>query len=124
MNLRSLQAAGAAVLLGAAMSVVAFATPASAGCARGYYDWDKLPVGKLFDGSNVNIRTGPFLSCGVVGTGQLSHSVDFWCYTTGDTVTRNDETMRTWTFVRDTTNGATGWVADLFLDYNGSGYSC
>ena len=124
MNLRTLRASGVAILLGVAMSVVAVASPASAGCYRSHTDWDKSAVGKLFDGTNVNIRSGPYLSCSIVGTGQLTHNVDFWCWAWGDTVTRNGETMHSWTFVRNTSNGASGWVADLYLDRNGSTYFC
>lgn len=123
MKFRSLRAYGVAVLLGAAMSVVSLAAPASASCTHGHYDWDTTS-GKLFDGSYINIRSGPHLSCGVVGTGQLSHNVSFWCYTWGDTITRNGETMHSWTYLKDTSTGVSGWVADLYLVGNGSGYFC
>ncbi|WP_394618650.1 hypothetical protein JNUCC0626_05985 [Lentzea sp. JNUCC 0626] len=78
-------------------------------------------TGKLFDGSNVNIRRGPHTACTSDGQGQLSHNVDYHCYTSGDAVTRGGVTYLTWTYLRDTTTGVQGWVSDSLLDVNPNG---
>lgn len=80
--------------------------------------------GQFFDGSGVNIRTGPHTSCTSVGHGQLSHMVDYHCYAVGDTVNG----WSTWTYLRDVTTNTYGWVNDSHLDYRdatrGSFYEC
>ncbi|MFD4669908.1 hypothetical protein ACFWNN_09245 [Lentzea sp. NPDC058450] len=78
-------------------------------------------TGRLFDGSNVNIRRGPHTACTSDGQGQLTHNVDYHCYAIGDSVTRNGVTYTTWTYLRDTTTGVQGWVSDSLLDLNPSG---
>lgn len=77
--------------------------------------------GRLFDGSNVNIRRGPHTGCTSDGQGQLTHNVDYHCYTSGDAVTRNGVTYTTWTYLRDTTTGVRGRVSDSLLDLNSDG---
>jgi len=124
MNMRSVGAYAAAIMLGATLSVAFAAAPASAGCSYSHTDRDPTS-GNLFDGSYVNIRTGPHLACGVVGQGQLSHFVKYWCFTPfGDSVTRNGNTLQSWTYLTDTTLGVSGWVSDLYLDNWGSSYYC
>lgn len=78
--------------------------------------------GLLFDGSNVNIRSFPHTSCNPpIALGQLNHQVDYWCFGSGDSVTRNGLTYTTWTFLRDVSSGFQGWVSDAFLDLNPPG---
>jgi hypothetical protein len=59
-----------------------------------------------------------------LGYGQYAHHVDFHCFTNGDKVTANGHTTYTWTYLRDTTTGVSGWVADALLDGLGSGIAC
>lgn len=125
MRMRSLSARVSVVALAAAMSVFTVAAPGHASsCNPSHDNWDTA-AGKFFDGSSVNIRSGPHLTCGVLGQGQLSHYVRYECYTAfGDAVTRNGETLRTWTYLTDTANGVSGWVSDLYLTNRGSYSLC
>ncbi len=108
---------------GTGVAVVSAATPASATCSHYHTNIDTT-YGQLFNASNVNIRTGPHTSCGSLGFGQLSHGVDFHCFTNGDRVSANGYTTYTWTYLKDTTTGVSGWVADALLDGLGSGIAC
>ncbi|MFD2766210.1 hypothetical protein [Micromonospora eburnea] len=103
--------------------VTGVAAPASATCSHPHSNIDS-GSGKLFNGSNINIRTGPHTSCPSNGYGQLSHNVDFWCYTSGDGVTANGYTTHSWTYLKDTTTGVSGWVADALLKGLGSQIAC
>lgn len=124
--MRKASSIGAAVLLtvaGTGVAVVGAAAPASATCGHYHTNIDNK-YGQLFNGSNVNIRTGPHTSCGSLGYGQLSHGVDFHCFTSGDRVSANGRTTYTWTYLKDTSTGVSGWVADALLDGLGSGIAC
>ncbi|NES14879.1 MULTISPECIES: hypothetical protein [Micromonospora] len=124
--MRKVSSIGAAVLLtvaGTGVAVIGAAAPASATCSHYHTNIDNK-YGQLFNGSNINIRTGPHTSCGSLGYGQLSHSVDFHCFTSGDRVSANGHTTYTWTYLKDTTTGVSGWVADALLDGLGSGIAC
>jgi hypothetical protein len=120
----SSMAAAAALTLGCTgVAVVSAAAPASATCSHAHSNID-TKLGTLFDATNVNIRTGPHTTCGSLGYGQPSHSVDFHCYTNGDRVSANGHTTYTWTYLRDSTTGVSGWVADALLDNLGSTVAC
>ncbi|MFR9780585.1 hypothetical protein ACL02O_31620 [Micromonospora sp. MS34] len=124
--MRKVSSAAAAVTLTVAcagVAVVGAAAPASASCSHFHENVDTA-YGQLFNGSNVNIRSGPHTSCTSLGYGQLSHYVDFHCYHSGDRVTANGHTTYTWTYLKDTTTGISGWVADALLDGLGSGIAC
>ncbi|MFE9957621.1 hypothetical protein [Micromonospora sp. NPDC005299] len=124
--MRKVSSIAAAVALTAGctgVSVVSAAGPASATCSHAHSNID-TKVGTLFNATNVNIRTGPHTTCGSLGYGQLSHSVDFHCFTNGDRVSANGHTTYTWTYLKDTTTGVSGWVADALLDSLGSGIAC
>lgn len=83
---------------------------------------DPIANRQYFDGSNVNIRIAPHLSCNTItGQGQFSHIVDYHCWAYGDAVTRNGVTYFTWTHLRDVTTGKVGWVSDALLDLNPPG---
>jgi hypothetical protein len=83
---------------------------------------DPIANGLYFDGSNVNIRLGPHLSCNtILGEGQLNHTVDYHCWAFGDAVTRNGRTYTTWTHLHDVTTNKDGWVSDSLLDQNPPG---
>jgi hypothetical protein len=94
--------------------------------------WNDLDSrnGNFFDSGGVNIRTGPHRGCASLGQGQLSHWVDYRCWTHGDTVARSDtgETWFTWTRLYDASTGVQGWVSDAYLDSNdgtrGSNVQC
>jgi hypothetical protein len=105
------------------VALVSAAGPASATCSHSHSNID-TKFGTLFNASNVNIRSGPHTTCGSLGYGQLSHSVDFHCYTNGDKVSANGHTTYTWTYLKDTTTGVSGWAADALLDNLGSSIAC
>lgn len=76
---------------------------------------------QFLDASNVNIRTFPHTACTSVGLGQITDTIDEWCFGVGDTVTRNGESFSTWTYIQDETRGTQGWVSDAFMDVNSQG---
>ncbi|GAA3762780.1 hypothetical protein [Micromonospora maritima] len=124
--MRRASSIGAAVILtvaAAGVAVVGAAAPASASCSHSHSNVDPK-FGQLFNATNVNIRTGPHTTCGSLGYGQLSHSVDFHCFASGDRVSANGHTTYTWTYLRDTTTGVSGWVADALLDNLGGNVAC
>ncbi|MET8065796.1 hypothetical protein ACFYON_21225 [Micromonospora sp. NPDC005686] len=124
--MRKISSIGAAVVLTAtsACAVVAgTAGPASAGCSHSHSNVDSK-FGQLFNATNVNIRTGPHTTCASLGYGQLSHTVDFHCFASGDRVSANGHTTYTWTYLRDVTTGVSGWVADALLDNLGGNVAC
>jgi hypothetical protein len=138
MHLRPLTNA-LAVLFLAATAAGTFAGSASAkpstpsgdvviqSCPQGAVNRDARS-GQFFDDNAVNIRTGPSTACTSRGQGQLSHNVDYWCWASGQTITRGGETWSTWTFLRDTTTGVQGWSSDAYLDFRdgtrGSNQAC
>ncbi|MEV0005080.1 hypothetical protein AB0H28_22735 [Micromonospora sp. NPDC050980] len=107
----------------AGVAVVGGAAPASASCSHYHHNVDGK-FGRLFNATNVNIRTGPHTTCGSLGYGQLSHNVDFHCFASGDRVSANGHTTYTWTYLKDTTTGVSGWVADALLDNLGGNVAC
>ncbi|MDG4801892.1 hypothetical protein [Micromonospora sp. WMMD980] len=126
MGMRRASSIGAAIVLtvaAAGVAVVTGAAPASASCSHSHSNVDNK-FGQLFNATNVNIRTGPHTTCGSLGYGQLSHNVDFHCFASGDRVSANGHTTYTWTYLRDTTTGVSGWVADALLDNLGGNVAC
>ncbi|MGC4888783.1 hypothetical protein [Micromonospora sp. DT227] len=124
--MRKASSIGAAALLtvaAAGVAVVGAAAPASATCSHSHSNVD-TKFGQLFNATNVNIRSGPHTTCGSLGYGQLSHNVDFHCFASGDRVSANGHTTYTWTYLRDTTTGVSGWVADALLDNLGGNVAC
>ncbi|SBT39067.1 hypothetical protein [Micromonospora narathiwatensis] len=124
--MRKLSSVAAAVTLTVGctgVAVTSVAAPASASCSHSHSNIDTAG-GQLINGSNVNIRTGPHTSCPSLGFGQLSHNVDFWCYTSGDRATANGYTTYSWTYLKDLTTGVSGWVADALLKNLGSNVAC
>ncbi|WBC15041.1 hypothetical protein O7600_28940 [Micromonospora sp. WMMA1998] len=124
--MRKASSIGAAVILtvaAAGVAVVGSAAPASASCSHSHSNVDPK-FGQLFNATNVNIRTGPHTTCSSRGYGQLSHSVDFHCFASGDRVSANGHTTYTWTYLKDTTTGVSGWVADALLDNLGGNVAC
>lgn len=93
-------------------------------CSHGHSNIDPRS-GPFFDANNVLIRTGPHTpECTALGQGQLTHNVDYHCYAFGDSVNG----WSTWTYLRNTSTGISGWVNDSLLDFRdgtrGSLYSC
>ncbi|WFE39420.1 hypothetical protein [Micromonospora sp. WMMD998] len=126
MSMRKASSIGAAVVLtvaAAGVAVVGAGAPASASCSHSHSNVDNK-FGQLFNATNVNIRTGPHTSCGSLGYGQLSHGVDFHCFASGDRVSANGRTTYTWTYLKDTTTGVSGWAADALLDNLGANVAC
>ncbi|MEU7173595.1 hypothetical protein ABZ949_19130 [Micromonospora tulbaghiae] len=124
--MRKISSIGAAVVLTVASAgavVAGTAGPASAGCSHPHSNVDSK-FGQLFNATNVNIRTGPHTTCASLGYGQLSHTVDFHCFASGDRVSANGHTTYTWTYLRDVTTGVSGWVADALLDNLGGNVAC
>ena len=124
--MRKISSIGAAVVLTVASAgavVAGSAGPARAGCSHAHSNVDGK-FGQLFNATNVNIRTGPHTTCASLGYGQLSHTVDFHCFASGDRVTANGKTTYTWTYLRDVTTGVSGWVADALLDNLGGNVAC
>ncbi|MEU5727087.1 hypothetical protein [Micromonospora sp. NPDC047738] len=124
--MRKFSSVATAVALATACSgvaVISAAAPAGASCSHSRTNVDTAG-GQLFNASNVNIRSGPHTSCASLGYGQYTHNVDFWCFTNGDKVTANGHTTYTWTYLKDTTTGVSGWVADALLDNLGSNIAC
>ncbi|MFI5836281.1 hypothetical protein ACIA5A_21660 [Micromonospora sp. NPDC051300] len=124
--MRRASSIGAALVLAVAaagVAVVGGAAPASASCSHPHSNIDNK-FGQLFNATNVNIRSGPHTTCGSLGYGQLSHNVDFHCFASGDRVSANGHTTYTWTYLRDTTTGVSGWVADALLDNLGGNVAC
>ncbi|MEU2614801.1 hypothetical protein ABZ570_24925 [Micromonospora sp. NPDC007271] len=105
------------------VAVTGATAPANASCSHSHTNIDTRS-GQLFNGSNINIRSGPHTSCTSLGYGQLSHNVDFWCYAAGDRVTANGYTTHSWTYLKDLTTGVSGWVADALLKDLGSNVAC
>jgi hypothetical protein len=98
------------------------ALPATPAFASGCPDWGWTNgdgnTGEYFrspDGAR--IRTGPSNSCSSVGTGYQADSVTLHCYKYGDD-------GRTWTHLRDDTQGVEGWVPDSMLEGRGSWVPC
>jgi hypothetical protein len=65
----------------------------------------------------VNVRTGSSTSCTSLGQAQTSHSLDYYCYTWQNGTT-------SWTYLKDTNTGVTGWIRDDNLSNNGSPRWC
>ena len=142
MHVRPLANAAGALALGGA-ALLAVAAPAAAepkptgstgdvgiqSCSHPFSNLDARS-GPFFDGNGINIRPGPHTSCNPVrGQGQASHNVDYWCWTSGDSVTNSaGETWSTWTYMVDTSTGIRGWVSDALLDFRdgtrGSNHFC
>jgi hypothetical protein len=59
----------------------------------------------------VRIRTGPHLSCTVVGLGYRSHTVTLYCYTQGDSVYGDSY----WDKLKDVSTGKVGYSSEVYL---------
>ncbi len=119
-------------VLAAVTATLAMAVPASAGeeshhknpgvgasntiaCGLSYPDKDNH--GWInFPANTVTLRSGPSNSCIQTGQGMHDQRADYLCFLPGD--------GGTWTFVRNTSTGAQGWVRDDQLPQYGSDVVC
>lgn len=118
--------------VGGAVLVTALMTSAPA-----YATADKVPVGDVGSahaacgktapdkdsgswnttGYGANMRSGSSTGCGINGVAGAGDRLDYHCYTSG-----NDG--YTWTYLRNDTDGTSGWVRDDLLGDNGSYIYC
>jgi hypothetical protein len=104
--------------IGIALSPAASAAPVRAGdvgvlsCPDSSFRINTGGTGQLFDGSGVNIRTGPSTVCTSRGQGQPNHIARIDCYKTGDD-------GQLWTHLRDVTTGVEGWSRTSLLKVSG-----
>lgn len=121
-------------VLAAATATLAMAVPANAGegpaphqkspgvgasntvaCGLSYPDRDNHGFVN-FPANTVTLRSGPSNGCIQTGQGMYDQRADYLCYTPGD--------GGTWTFVRNSSTGAQGWVRDDQLPHYGSDVVC
>jgi hypothetical protein len=77
---------------------------------KDHHGWTNFPA------NTVTLRSGPSNGCMQTGQGLHDQRADYLCYTPGD--------GGTWTFVRNTSTGAQGWVRDDQLPHYGSDVVC
>ena len=107
----------ASATLGAAGLIGGIPTSAmAASCPDNNHPNYDTTSGRLFAGNYINIRTGPSTACTSLGQGQRTHNVQYNCYKSGEN--------GTWTYLRDTTTGVSGWVKDSLLSDGGSYEEC
>lgn len=71
--------------------------------------------GVTFIGSDVNVRSCPHLSCGVVGHGQNNQPANATCYTTGDVIYAGGYGDPYWDKVKATDTKVIGYTTQLYL---------
>lgn len=84
-------------------------------CGISYADKD-FSGWMTFPATIVTLRSGPSNSCIQTGQGTPDQLADYLCYVPGD--------GGTWTFLRNVSTGAQGWVRDDLLPGNGSQVPC
>ena len=62
-------------------------------------------------------RIGSHIECLSTGVAGVGDTLDYYCFTTNSEGT-------TWTYLRNATDGTSGWVRDDHLSDQGSGYLC
>jgi hypothetical protein len=98
-------------------AVVPAASPAfAASCPDNGWSTRDGSTGYFFDGSGINIRTGPSTNCTSLGMGYSSQRVQYDCYKEGQD--------GTWTHLTDLSTGVKGWSKDSLLVGSGSGWHC
>jgi hypothetical protein len=107
--------AAAALLSPLALSGTATAAPAHAACGTVPPDYDPS-VNRSGRANGANMRTGSSTSCLSNGIAYSSHVLNYHCYTVSGAYT--------WTYARNLTSGAAGWIRDDLLSDNGSAYWC
>jgi hypothetical protein len=108
-------ALGAAMISGAVLAPPALAAPAqSASPLAGWCGWtpaNNSNVAGTFNNTGVNIRSGQYTTCAIVGEGYNGHDVSIRCYAYGTSV--NGNTL--WLYITDRTTGVTGWSAGAYM---------
>ncbi|MBQ1073487.1 SH3 domain-containing protein [Micromonospora sp. C31] len=89
--------------------------PASASCNHGYVD-KELTSGQVIGAGTTGlaVRTGPHLSCGLVGRVPTGHWVTYLCHVYGDVVNSTNH----WVRIHYNNGGPTsidGWAAEDYL---------
>lgn len=104
-------AVSTATMLATAGLVGGFASPAQAATCpdNGWWNITQALVHDNFDGTGVNIRSGPSTSCTVLGQGNPAHNTVIHCYKT------NPSSGHRWTHVYLPATGVTGWVRNDYL---------
>lgn len=109
-----------AALVGLAVPgvLVAAAVPASAAAYCGQTDSDKDGSSwpRQTAGVSANMRSGSSTDCRVVGWADNRDVLDYHCFTWG--------AGGSWTYLRNDTDGTSGWVKDSLLPGNGSSEWC
>ena len=90
--------------------------PTSASCGRTAPDMDSRSWPRQTAGVSANMRSGSSTACDVKGWADNRDTLDYHCYTNGS--------GGTWTYLRNDTDGTTGWVKDSLLPDNGSLVYC
>ncbi|MEI5519560.1 SH3 domain-containing protein [Streptomyces brasiliscabiei] len=113
------------VLVSAAVTVVAVpvtvlgtAGPAASAayCGRTVSDMDNRSWPRQTAGVSANQRSGSSADCGVTGYADNRNVLDYHCWTAGD--------GGSWTYLRNDTDGTSGWVKDTLLPDGGSRIWC
>ncbi|WP_328470808.1 hypothetical protein OHA21_05500 [Actinoplanes sp. NBC_00393] len=72
----------------------------------------------------MTMRTGPHIGCDPVSYFSGTYMTP-WCWTSGDNVTRGNQSSNTWSFVSVAAWGEpVGWMSDLYLEQNGANRHC
>ncbi|WP_246204233.1 SH3 domain-containing protein [Streptomyces tailanensis] len=108
----------AVVALAVPVTLVGTAGSASAPCGTGGSgNRDTSANVRMTAGVAANIRRGSSTSCAVRGWADNRDVLDYWWYT------RNADNS-TWTYLRNVTDNAYGWVSDSLLPNGGSNFQC
>lgn len=121
---RRVRATCCALMLMASTLIAIVLVPASPAAAACFVSTLAYAEYGTFTGTNVNMRTGPSVSCGVVAQGQAGDVLRYDCWERGDAVTRDGLTYTTWSHVLDQAIWTSGWVSDAYLSNNGATYEC
>lgn len=72
--------------------------------------WPRMPAG-----TSANERYGPSTQCGIKGWADNQDQLDYHCWAPGEN--------GTWTYLRNNSDGSTGWVKDTLLPGGGAVYA-
>lgn len=69
--------------------------------------WPRMPAG-----TSANERHGPSTQCGIKGWADNRDQLDYHCWASGEN--------GSWTYLRNNSDGSTGWVKDTLLPGGGA----
>ncbi|MFD4501893.1 SH3 domain-containing protein [Streptomyces sp. NPDC058457] len=100
-------------------AVIGLAAPASAAdaCNVTGPNRDPGPYVRQTAGVSANMRSGPSTACGIKGYADNQDALNYFCYTI-------NSSNATWTYLKNETDGTSGWVSDSLLPNGGSYYNC